>query len=106
MKYANTVVQQTAATAYFVAWGIQPAEDQNASIPAAISSRPVAPYRRITDSLVATTSAWKRGSRPGASSAWPIRTPAAPERTIAVSSNAEWVTMNEKKVGDSPRLAR
>src|SRR5262245_4701867 len=106
MKYANTVIQQTAATAYFVECGIQLADDQNASTPAAISSRPVAPYSRITDSRLAWTSALRRDSRPGASSACPMRKPAAPERTIAVSSNAAWVTMNEKKVGDRPRLAR
>ena len=34
-------------------------------------------------------------NRPGASSAWPIRNPAAPEITTAVSSKAECVTTNE-----------
>src|SRR5262249_48856155 len=105
-KYANTVVQHAAATAYLAEGGSQLADDQNASMPAAISSMPVTPYRRTTESLVACTGAWIRASRPGASSACPTRRPAAPARTTAVNSNAECVAVNEKNVCDKPRCVR
>src|SRR5262245_49644685 len=55
-KYAKTDIQQTAATPYFAAGAIQLAEDQNASIAAAISSMHVTPYTSTIASRDAFTS--------------------------------------------------
>ena len=57
-------------------------------------------------SAAALRSASPRVRRPGASKACPRRRPAAPASTIAVSSNAECVTMNGKKRPPWPPAVR
>jgi hypothetical protein len=63
--------------------------DQKASTNAANRNSIAAPYITRTAGLAAATSAALRERSPGAMTANPRRRPAAPESTIAISSNDE-----------------
>src|ERR1700722_3526080 len=95
--------QHTAAQASFAGGDTHAADDQNASIAAAKTSMTDAPKTIELVSLAAICRDNSLGSRPGRSTLRPTRNPAPPQITMAVSSNAECVAMNVKKVLPWPR---
>jgi hypothetical protein len=81
------------------------ADDQNASMTAAIKSMTAAPNTMTLVSLAASSKAALRVNCPGSNTDRPTRKPAAPQSTIAVSSNAECVATNGKKAPPNPSEA-
>ena len=73
--------------------------------------RRLSPWRSFTQPVyqlegLAVGKIRRRVRRPGASSECPSLSPAAPDRTIAVSSNALCVATNDQNVSPNPRSVR
>jgi len=73
-------------------------DDQYASMNAAISKNSMTPQTSNTLLRAARRSASPRVRRPGAISAQPSLSPAAPARAMPVSSNAPWPITNDQMV--------